>query len=379
MVKSKENRIWKGVVFRNYRLQCYLRPLDGSDKEAPQGLSFLRSHLSRARYIDLTPVVGDIVDYRVTDDNQLVIERIHPRRNYLSRQHAGSRFIKKHVVAANLDGIIICQSIVLPLTNTGFLDRLLVFAESEGLPVALIWTKLDLLFEGGKREQAWKELRKIIKIYPALSYSNFYLGNFGPFENPEKRLSLSGWIKENNWDFFEYKNIKKEFFDDLEIFQEHIKERRWVIVGNSGVGKSTLIKKITNDQDIRIQEVNLKIQKGRHTTTQAQLYCTPLNGEIIDTAGLREFGLVGLDPQGIDRFFPEFIPHIGECAIPGCMHKNEPNCKIADALDENLISRERYNNYLKILKSVKEIPGWKKKRLQKGRRKREPGFDDDLE
>lgn len=337
---SDQAKKWIGRVKENFRLQCEIIPQD----HGPGGLAFFRSNLSDSDDLeDSKPAVGDLVEYRITNDRQLVIEKILERKNVLARQVAGLRYRKKQIIASNLDGILICQSLHKPVANSGFLDRLFVFAESQNLEPILLWTKLDLLSEMTSTDQ------------------NVWLDLFSCYENiPYKSFTLSLKIKNFSIDI-----MGKQFTNQLSSFEKMLSTGRWVIIGNSGVGKSTLIRHLTEDNSISIAEVNEKIGKGKHTTTRAVLYKVLAGGEIIDTAGVREFGLSGIEQEKLADYFPEFETWKGDCRIPNCTHLHEPNCRILEAHAQGKIEASRYRSYSNIFNSLIEIPDWKRKKGRK--------------
>ncbi len=333
-------KIWLGTVTENFRLQCSIEPLPEQAKiGAPKGLGFMRSSLSDSMALeDNKPVVGDIVEYTETPERHLVISRILPRRNSFARKEAGARFHKNQVIAANIDGLLLCQSIHQPAIHSGFLDRLLVFAESQSIPPVLIWTKMDL--QDKMKPEAIEEWQNLQSCYQQIGYTNFSISSAGDV------AQLS--------DHQEWLN-----------FQQYLAGKRWVIMGSSGVGKSTLIRRLTGLTHIHTAAVNERIGKGKHTTTRAVMYALDGTGQIIDTAGVREFGLSGITTSDIQHFFPEMKWLQGKCHLPNCTHLHEPDCAISTLLQENRLCASRYRSYQNIIASLQAIPAWKKKKAWK--------------
>lgn len=315
----------EGTVVRSTGSWYAVRP-DGA--EAPvQARARGRFRLDAEELDETNPIaVGDRVTLRMEDDGTGLITAIQPRRNQLSRRAAGRRVGREHVIAANVDAAWCVQSTFKPKFNAGFVDRLLVMAEAYHLDAGLVINKADLL-EGQPRAQEaiafWKGLYEGLG-YPVLLTS-------------------------------------AETGEGVEAFRAALQGRTSVVAGPSGVGKSSLLNAVDPSLDLRTGEVSAKTQKGKHTTTFATLYPLALPAEaggsagyVVDTPGIREYGIWDMAPAELGGYFVEFRPYIPACRFPDCTHDHEPGCAVTEAVDAGLISPERYGSYLNILESVRE-------------------------
>jgi ribosome biogenesis GTPase len=266
---------------------------------------------------DLTnPVaVGDFVTIRLNKDETGMITEIHPRRNAFTRRAAGRRVGRAHIIAANVDDIWIIQSIRLPRPNPGFIDRVLVMAEAHEIPAGIVFNKLDLLRP--KDEDDYCALRD---LYAGLGYDVL-----------ETSATTGAGVK---------------------AFRRALSEHTSVIAGPSGVGKSTLLNAVEPSLDLRTGQVSEKTRKGKHTTTYAALYPLSIGGYVVDTPGIREFGVLDLEDWELAHFFVEFRPYLEQCKFPTCTHDHEPGCAVKEAVDEGEITEQRYRSYLNILDSI---------------------------
>ncbi len=269
-----------------------------------------RSEEGRRLYAD--PVaVGDEVIFTQIDDEEGVIEDILPRRTKLSRRYPVTRRDQRieQIVVANADQIVIVISTRLPDFNLRFLDRFLILAEAGGLKATICLNKMDLV-EGVEKQ----ELIAILEIYQKLGYQVIYtsIEDLQSIENLEKILA----------------------------------DRFSVIVGASGVGKSSLLNVIQPGLGLRVADVGLKTRKGRHTTTLVELLHLEIGGDVADTPGIREVGLWGVDTKELEFYFPEIADYIGECRYRDCVHITEPGCAVTEAVNNGAISDFRYQSYV---------------------------------
>jgi len=260
-------------------------------------------------------VVGDYVTVRMNEDETGVITEIHPRRNKLGRRAAGRRIGMEHIIAANIDAAWIVQSIRMPKLNPGFIDRFLVMAELNEIPTGLIFNKVDLMKAADQDAIAfWRDLYTGLG-YPVLTTS-----------------ALTG--------------------EGIEEFALRLQDRTSVVTGPSGTGKSSILNIVDTSLELRTNEVSAKTRKGKHTTTTAVLYPLHPSGFVVDTPGLREFGIIDLDPANLSHYFVEFRPFLHDCRFPNCTHNHEPDCAVKAAVEEDLVTEERYSSYLNILYSL---------------------------
>lgn len=274
------------------------------------------------RLVDKTatnPVaVGDRVRIRMSEDETGYIEEIYERENRLVRRAAGRRIGMEHVIVANVDRAWCVQASAMPHFNHGFVDRFIVMAEAFGIPSGLVVNKWDLVdtLDPDQRE----DLAFFLDLYQELGYEVVRT-------SATEAHGLDEWLP-------------------------MLADRVNVVAGPSGVGKSSLLNALAPELSIRTGEVSEKNQKGRHTTTHAELHPLPQSGYVVDTPGIREFGIVDLEPMEVAHYFVEFIPYLDECHFPNCTHDHEPKCAVKDAVDEGEITEVRYVSYLNILDSV---------------------------
>ena len=266
-----------------------------------------RSAAGRQIYAD--PVaVGDEVVVTPLDNAEGVIEEILPRRTKFSRRHPGKRDAIEQIVVANADQVITVLSTRLPDLNLRFLDRFLILAEVGEMEAVVCLNKMDLV-----DSTEHQKMQSILSAYERLGYPVI----FSSINHPQS----------------------------IEVFRDVLRDKFSVIVGASGVGKSSLLNAVQPGLGLRIGEVGLKTGKGRHTTTLVELFSLECGGEVADTPGIREVGLWGVDTQNLDLYFPEMENYLGECKYTDCVHLSEPGCAITEAVNAGEISDIRYRSY----------------------------------
>lgn len=262
--------------------------------------------------------VGDKVDIYIEDEAEktaMIIE-ILDRRNYINRQSPRMKH-QHHIIAANLDQSFLIATLKEPRTSQGFIDRFLVASEMYHVQAAVIFNKADLhkKKEQEKFEQ-WKEM------YEAVGYKVFLTST------------------KNN--------------EGINAIEKEIAKKITLFSGHSGVGKSSLLNNILPDLQLKTQDVSGWSGKGQHTTTFAEMFDLPSGGAIIDTPGMREFGLVDISKQELSHYFPEMRSRLNECQFNNCQHINEPGCAIKQAVIDGAIHEDRYVSYAGILDSIEE-------------------------
>lgn len=260
--------------------------------------------------------VGDRVDFEVENEleSSVIITAIHERKNYISRQSPRAKH-QHHIVASNLDQTLLLATVKEPRTSQGFIDRFLAAAEMYHVPAVVLFNKLDVY-----REKDMAQFEAYKALYEGIGYPVF-------------GMSL----------------MKNEGVAEV---KELLKNKVTLVSGHSGVGKSTFINFLLPQANIRTQDVSGWSGKGLHTTTFAEMYDLPEGGKIIDTPGMREFGLVDVEKQELSGYFPEMRARLKDCQFNNCLHINEPACAIKEAVIRGEINEDRYVSYVNILESL---------------------------
>ena len=252
-------------------------------------------------------VVGDEVACEADEGGDYVIADILPRRNYVIRR-ASNLSKESHIIAANVDQALLMASLRSPETPTEFVDRFLVTCEAYKVPVTILLSKIDL-----QDAEAVAEFRA---VYEGAGY---------------RVLEVS--VREGR---------------GVEEVRELLAGRTALVSGNSGVGKSTLIQAIDPSLDIRTGEISESHHKGRHTTTFSTMYPLAGGGAVIDTPGIKGFGLIDIDEAELWHYFPEMMRVAPACRFYNCTHTHEPGCAVTEAVKAGEIAWPRYESYLKI-------------------------------
>jgi ribosome biogenesis GTPase len=261
--------------------------------------------------------VGDIVAYELeAKTEQGVINAIEERKNYIIRKSINLSK-KSHVLAANVDHVYIMATVSNPRTPFGFIDRMLVTAEAYGIPASVIFNKKD----------AWNDkdillAQEMITTYQTVGYETDAISALN------------------------------------EADMETIKSKLWgkvsLLIGHSGTGKSTLINMLNKDLKIKTAATSIAHLQGKHTTTFAEMHPIGVDTFIIDTPGIREFGLIDMNKQELGHYFPEIRAKMNECRFNNCLHMNEPGCAIKEAVENNEIPFTRFRSYVSMMEGETE-------------------------
>ena len=256
--------------------------------------------------------VGDHVDFELEKDEDTgIITAIHDRKNYIIRKSV--KLSKQtHIIAANIDQVFLLVTLKEPQTFTSFIDRFLATAEAYSIPAILLFNKLDIY----SKDQL-KEKQELQKIYRDIGY---------------ECLDVSAI------DDINLNKLKKIMQGRVNMFS-----------GHSGVGKSTLINKIAPGLSLKTAEISTQHKQGQHTTTFAEMFELPFGGYIIDTPGIKGFGVVDFEEDEVGDYFPEFFKLKNKCKFNNCLHTNEPKCAIKQAVEDEKIAYSRYRSYLQLL------------------------------
>jgi ribosome biogenesis GTPase len=263
--------------------------------------------------------VGDVVDFELdntTDETIGQIHNIHDRKNYIVRKSVNLSK-QTHIIASNIDIVFLLITINNPPTTTSFIDRFLVTAEAYGIEAVLVFNKIDTFDEAMVDEQLFLQY-----VYSQIGY---------------KCLRVSA--KEQKG----LDQLKDMMLGKVSMFS-----------GHSGVGKSTLVNALESSLNLKTKHISEQSKQGQHTTTFAEMYDLSFDAKIIDTPGIKGFGIVDMEKEEISGYFPEFFKLKEQCKFNNCLHKEEPNCAVKAALEADKIAWSRYNSYLKILEGDDE-------------------------
>ena len=304
----------EGIVYKSTGSWYYVRDINGKTWACKVKGKF------RIKGIRTTnPVaVGDKVEFKSIPEGERegLITELFDRENYIIRK-ATNLSRESHILAANIDQAIVMATLAYPVTYTLFIDRFLVTAEAYRIPPKIIFNKVDLY-----EEETLKKLDNLIKCYQDIGYECFKISASNETNIGQVKEALTG--------------------------------KRSLIAGNSGVGKSTLINKLVPGLNLKTEDISDYHKTGKHTTTFAEMLELPSGGEIIDTPGIKGFGLVGFYKEEIYHFFPEIFQASLDCKFHNCLHSTEPGCNVKKQVEEGNISEARYKNYLRILEDNEE-------------------------
>lgn len=263
--------------------------------------------------------VGDIVDFELETNNDEVsgiIHNIHDRKNYIVRKSVNLSK-QTHIISANIDQVFLMITIDNPPTFTSFIDRFLVTAEAYSIKTILLFNKIDTY-----NEETLNEVKYLAHVYRKIGY---------------ECIGISAKTGKN------IEKVKNLMRDKVSMFS-----------GHSGVGKSTLVNAIEPALNLKTKEISNQHMQGQHTTTFAEMFDTSFGGKIIDTPGIKGFGVVDMDREEVGDYFPEIFELKQDCKFNNCLHLQEPKCAVKDALDNDEIAYSRYRSYVQILEGEDE-------------------------
>ena len=291
----------RGRVLAVYGLTSEVEAEDGAVYQCATR-RLLKTLFTEQRHV---VAAGDWVYFRPAGGNEGIIERIEPRRGVISRSSRG----RQHIIATNVDQMVIVTSAAEPYIKPNLIDRFLITAEQNGLRPLICINKVDLV------EPA--ELQQLIGVYSRMGY---------------QAAPLSA-----------------RHGHGVDFVRRELQNRSSVVVGQSGVGKSSLLNAVEAGLNLRIGEVSHESQKGKHTTTTARLIRLEMGGYVIDTPGIRQFQLWDVIPAEVVNYFRDLRPYVSRCRFPNCTHSHEADCAIKDAVADGHLDARRYESYLALL------------------------------
>ena len=263
--------------------------------------------------------VGDRVDYVLetkTNEGSGVINKIHERDNYIIRKSVNLSK-QTHIIASNIDIVFLIVTIDNPPTTTSFIDRFLVTTEAYSIKTVLLFNKIDTYVE-----DTLFEVKYLSNLYQSIGYDCI--------------------------------EVSAKKGTNITAVEALMKDKVCMFAGHSGVGKSTLVNAIEPSLDLKTQHISEQHMQGQHTTTFAEMYDLSFSSRIIDTPGIKGFGIVDMEKEEIGDYFPEFFKLKADCKFNNCLHDKEPKCAVKEALDKDQIAFSRYKSYLQLLEGDDE-------------------------
>jgi ribosome biogenesis GTPase len=261
--------------------------------------------------------VGDRIKYEIQDDETTpngrcgVIYEIEPRKNYIIRK-SSNLSKESQIIAANVDQLFLIVTVNFPVTLTGFIDRYLISAEAYRIPAGIVFNKIDLY-----NKTDLKRLDELVNIYEAIGYSCF-------------RVSAK-----TNY--------------NINLLLDHLQGKTTLFSGHSGVGKSSLLNCLNPSLRLKTNEISESHQQGKHTTTFAEMHILSSDSYLIDTPGIRGFGVIDMEKTEISHYFREIFRLLDKCRFFNCTHLHEPGCAVKEAVEKGIISSSRYDSYLSLM------------------------------
>ena len=305
----------KGVVYKSTGSWYIVKATDGVFYDCRIKGKFRLKGIKSTNPI----AVGDHVEFELEQNNDIttgVINHIENRKNYIVRKSVNlSKQV--HIIASNIDTVFLVVTINNPVTTTSFIDRFLVTSKAYGIKTVLVFNKIDTFDQDALDDQLYLQY-----IYSSIGYDCIRVS-----ATTGKGLD----------------QIKERMLGKVSMFS-----------GHSGVGKSTLINAIEPGLNLKTSNISEQHQQGQHTTTFAEMYDLSFDAQIIDTPGIRGFGVVDMEPNEVGDYFPEFFALKDQCKFNNCLHRQEPYCAVKDALDRDELSWSRYKSYIQILDGEEE-------------------------
>ena len=293
----------KATVYRSTGSWYDVKTTDGVFLKARIQGKFRNQHIKTTNPV----AVGDLVDLQINDHNEAVIKNIYPRNNYIIRKSVNLSK-EAHIIASNIDLAVLLVTVINPITSAGFIDRFTVTAQAYNIPILIVFNKIDIY-----------DLK-----------ANNTLAAF------EETYYQAG-----------YQTLQMSVLNDIGVanFIKKIQNKSVLISGNSGAGKSTLINSLIPDLNLKTGEISSSHLTGKHTTTFAEMFDYNPQTTIIDTPGIKGFGLVDFDKEELATFFPEMLVALKNCKFHNCRHLNEPGCEVLKQLENQHFSQSRYQSY----------------------------------
>jgi len=302
----------KGLVVKNTGSWYQVKTDDGRSMDAKLKGSFRLKDIQSTNPVS----VGDRVFIEENAEGTAFISEIEDRKNYIIRR-SSNLSKQSHIIAANLDQAFLIVTVNYPITTPTFIDRFLATTEAYRIPVSLFFNKIDR-YNNSDREY----LDALIRLYETIGYPCY---------------KLSAMQDEN-----------------LSFMEELLKNKTTLFSGHSGVGKSTIINRLIPGTKQKVQEISEYHNKGMHTTTFSEMIELPQGGYVIDTPGIKGFGLFDMDEMEISHYFPEIFRFSQKCKFNNCVHRKEPGCAVRQAVEDKYVSESRYRSYLNMLEDKNE-------------------------
>ncbi|MDR0413549.1 MAG: ribosome small subunit-dependent GTPase A [Dysgonamonadaceae bacterium] len=302
----------RGIVVKNTGNSYQVKTDDGQWTEAKLKGNFRLKDIQSTNPV----AIGDFVLLEKNPEGLSFIYEIEDRKNYIVRR-SSNLSKQSHIIAANLDQTFLIVTVNYPITTPTFIDRFLATTEAYRIPAFLLFNKTDRY-----NKQDAEYAGALIHLYETIGY-------------PCYRMSA-----------------KQE--KDLSFIENRLKGKVTLLSGHSGVGKSTLVNRLIPDAGQKTQEISEYHNKGIHTTTFSEMIELPSGGYIIDTPGIKGFGVFDMEGVEISHYFPEIFQYSHRCKFNNCSHRKEPGCAVQQAIEDHLISESRYRSYLNMLDDKNE-------------------------